>query len=40
MRHQPQGLQNRCLMIGWKFQGDGAAFARVIAFDGEWPKEI
>ena len=36
-------LQNRRLIIGcflWKFQGGEAAFACVVAFDGEWPKEI
>ncbi|MBW3570352.1 MAG: hypothetical protein KY467_04535 [Gemmatimonadetes bacterium] len=36
-------LQNRRLIIGcfpWKFQGGEAAFARVVAFDGEWPKEV
>ena len=34
-------IQNRRLIIGcfpWKFQGGEAAFARVVAFDGEWPK--
>ncbi|HEX8209141.1 MAG TPA: cyclase family protein [Longimicrobium sp.] len=33
-------LQNRRLILGvfpWKFQGGEAAFARVVAFDGEWP---
>jgi len=33
-------IQNRRLIIGcfpWKFQGGEAAFARVVAFDGEWP---
>jgi hypothetical protein len=36
-------LQNRRLIIGcfpWKLQGGEAAFARVVAFDGEWPKEV
>jgi hypothetical protein len=31
------------LIIGcfpWKFQGREAAFARVVAFDSEWPKEV
>lgn len=35
-------LQNRRRIIGCfprKFQSGEAAFARVIAFDGEWPKE-
>lgn len=33
-------LQNRRLIIDcfpWKLQGGEAAFARVVAFDGEWP---
>jgi kynurenine formamidase len=32
-------LQNRRLAVGcfpWKFKGGEAAFARVVAFDGEW----
>jgi kynurenine formamidase len=32
-------LQNRRLPVGcfpWKFKGGEAAFARVVAFDGEW----
>jgi arylformamidase len=34
----PSALQKRRLIIGcfpWKFQGGEAAFARVVAFDGE-----
>jgi hypothetical protein len=29
------GLNIGC--FPWKFQGGEAAFARVVAFDGEWP---
>jgi kynurenine formamidase len=32
-------LQNRRLAVGcfpWKFKGGEAAFARVVAFDGQW----
>jgi len=38
----PPAPQNRRLIIGcfpWKFQGGEAAFARMVAFDGEWPGE-
>ena len=37
--YRPPELQNRRLAIGcfpWKFKGGEAAFARVVAFDGEW----
>ena len=36
-------ILNRQLVIGcfpWKFQGGEAAFARVVAFDGEWPADV
>ncbi|HEU4453209.1 MAG TPA: hypothetical protein VFR81_09110 [Longimicrobium sp.] len=36
----PPAPGGRRLIIGcfpWKFQGGEAAFARVVAFDGEWP---
>ncbi|MGH7751468.1 MAG: cyclase family protein, partial [Gemmatimonadales bacterium] len=35
-------LQNQRLIVGcfpWKFKGGEAAFCRVVAFVGEWPKD-